>query len=375
MAGRGTHDNNRYGDRARKPLPTEPPYLAYVGNLPNGVVQGDINAIFKEYAVKSVRLVKDKETDVFKGFCYVEFDTLEDLEKVLQLDGMIVLNDRPEPLRIDVAEQKKNDRGGFNRRGGQQNRGGPGGPGNGGGGGGGGGGGFNRGGPNQMNNRPIGSGGGGGGVGGGGGGSGGMDRNYSNDYSRNDYDRNRGGRPNNYNDRAPNRGRYGNFGDERDGGGRDEWSRDNDRDGGRDGRGGAGGGGRYNDRDNYGRDDGNRYGNYGRNNQYRDNDRRKDAAPSNYPPPSNPNLNMEERPRLKLAPRSTNAPLNALAETKQSAAIFGNARPREEKLGGPETGRKHANSVGSEGSSADGGGSGGGGGGNSASSSATGGDN
>lgn len=73
-------------------------------------MQGDINAIFKEYAVKSVRLVKDKETDVFKGFCYVEFDTLEDLEKVLQLDGMIVLNDRPEPLRIDVAEQKKNDR-------------------------------------------------------------------------------------------------------------------------------------------------------------------------------------------------------------------------------------------------------------------------
>ncbi|XP_041763284.1 eukaryotic translation initiation factor 4H-like isoform X2 [Anopheles merus] len=345
MAGRGTHDNNRYGDRARKPLPTEPPYLAYVGNLPNGVVQGDINAIFKEYAVKSVRLVKDKETDVFKGFCYVEFDTLEDLEKVLQLDGMIVLNDRPEPLRIDVAEQKKNDRGGFNRRGGQQNRGGPGGPGNGGGGGGGGG--FNRGGPNQMNNRPIGSGGGGGvGGSGGGGGSG---------------------------DRAPNRGRYGNFGDERDGGGRDEWSRDNDRDGGRDGRGGAGGG-RYNDRDNYGRDDGNRYGNYGRNNQYRDNERRKDGAPSNYPPPSNPNLNMEERPRLKLAPRSTNAPLNALAETKQSAAIFGNARPREEKLGGPETGRKHANSVGSEGSSADGGGSGGGGG-NSASSSATGADN
>ncbi|XP_052902188.1 eukaryotic translation initiation factor 4H-like isoform X1 [Anopheles moucheti] len=343
MAGRGTHDNNRYGERPRKPLPTEPPFLAYVGNLPNGIVQGDINSIFKEYAVKSVRLVKDKETDAFKGFCYVEFDTLEDLEKVLMLDRMIVLNERPEPLRIDVAEQKKNDRGGFNRRGGQQNRGGPGGPG------GGGGGGYNRGGPNQMNNRPISSGGGGGG--GGGSGSGGMDRHYGNDYSRNDYDRNRGGRPNNYNDRAPNRGRYGNFGDERDGGGRDEWNRDLDRDG---RGGGGGGGGRYNDRDNYGRDDGNRYGNFGRNNQYRDNDRRKDAPP-HYPPPSNPNLNMEERPRLKLAPRSTNAPLNALAETKQAAAIFGNARPREEKLGTETAARKHANSVGSEGSSADGG--------------------
>lgn len=59
---------------------------------------------------------------------------------------------------------------------------------------------------------------------------------------------------------------------------------------------------------------------------------------------------MEERPRLKLAPRSVNAPLNALAETKQAAAIFGNARPREEKVGA-ESSRKHANSVGSEGSS------------------------
>ncbi|XP_035896955.1 eukaryotic translation initiation factor 4H-like isoform X2 [Anopheles stephensi] len=346
MAGRGTHDNNRYGERPRKPLPTEPPFLAYVGNLPNGIVQGDINSIFKDYAVKSVRLVKDKETDVFKGFCYVEFDTLEDLEKVLLLDRMIVLNERPEPLRIDVAEQKKNDRGGFNRRGGQQNRGGPGGPGGGSGGGGGGSGGggsYNRGGPNQMNNRPISS----GGVGGGGGsGSGGMDRHY---------------------DRPANRGRYGNFGDERDGGGRDDWNRDRDE--------GRGGGRGYNDRDNYGRDDGNRYGNFGRNNQYRDNDRRKDGPPPSHypPPPSNPSSNIgEERPRLKLAPRSTNAPLNALAETKQAAAIFGNARPREEKIGAEPGARKHANSVGSEGSSsADGGGGGGSGGGGSGSASST----
>ncbi|KFB53210.1 hypothetical protein ZHAS_00021517 [Anopheles sinensis] len=107
---------------------------------------------------------------------------------------------------------------------------------------------------------------------------------------------------------------------------------------------------------------------------YRDNDRRKDGPPpQHYTPPSNPNLNMEERPRLKLAPRSVNAPLNALAETKQAAAIFGNARPREEKVGA-ESSRKHANSVGSEGSGTEGGsgaGGSGGGGGGSASSNAS----
>jgi hypothetical protein len=37
------------------------------------------------------------------------------------------------------------------------------------------------------------------------------------------------------------------------------------------------------------------------------------------------------RPKLKLLPRTATEPINALAETLQSAAIFGKARPREEK--------------------------------------------
>lgn len=81
--------------------------MAFVGNLPQGIVQGDVKKIFPNLYVKHVRLVNDKETDLFKGFCYVEFESLADLKDALELDGRISLDEADAPLRIDVAEQKK----------------------------------------------------------------------------------------------------------------------------------------------------------------------------------------------------------------------------------------------------------------------------
>ena len=40
-----------YNDRPAKPFPEEPPYTAFVGNLPDGIVQGDIDFMFKDFKV------------------------------------------------------------------------------------------------------------------------------------------------------------------------------------------------------------------------------------------------------------------------------------------------------------------------------------
>jgi len=278
-----------YGNR-QKQIPTEPPYTAYVGNLPDGIVQGDLETMFENSKVKNVRMVRDKETDRFKGFCYVEFDTSTDLIHALDYNGVLC---EGKTLRVDVAERRKNDRG--NDRSG----------------GGGGGSDWSRGGGRT-------------------GGRGGFDGGFG--------DRDRGGRGGSFGDQRGGGGggsfgdsRGGSFGDQR-GGPRSRFGDDRSSRGSYGGGGGGGGGydrrggeGGYDRREGgYDRRDGQGYNNFG-GRPRRDSDR-KPVEEFREPNPEE----AAARPKLNLLPRSVVAPVADTAGSNRD--IFGGARPREEVL-------------------------------------------
>ncbi|KAK6739612.1 hypothetical protein RB195_008235 [Necator americanus] len=113
----------RFGSATNMDFPDDGPFKAFIGNLPFDGVQGDIEAILKYVGFTDdqihsfqVRMVRDRETDKFKGFAYVEFNTADELRKVLDINGV---DYGGRPLKIDIASQRANDRGGRGGRGGR----------------------------------------------------------------------------------------------------------------------------------------------------------------------------------------------------------------------------------------------------------------
>ncbi|CAF0876301.1 unnamed protein product [Adineta ricciae] len=96
------YSNGRGGGTPRNHvIPNEPPFTAYIGNAPDSMVQGDFEThLFVGLKIKQVRLVRDRQTDRFRGFAYVDFEDADSLRRAIDLDGTCI-NDRP--IRIDVA--------------------------------------------------------------------------------------------------------------------------------------------------------------------------------------------------------------------------------------------------------------------------------
>ncbi|KAJ5083577.1 hypothetical protein N7456_013004 [Penicillium angulare] len=99
----------RGGYAVREPLalPSEPPFTAHVGNLSFEATADDISDLFSGCGVTNVRIVEDKLTHAPKGFGYVEFETVDGLQKALDLSGTTL---QGRTIRTSVAEPPKESR-------------------------------------------------------------------------------------------------------------------------------------------------------------------------------------------------------------------------------------------------------------------------
>lgn len=102
-----------YDDISDK-VPTEPPFCAYLSNLPYDVDEEEITAFFNNMRVANLRIPKDDRggESKSKGYGYIEFEDRESLLDALVMRDTTLKSRR---MRIEVASNMENDR----RRGGR----------------------------------------------------------------------------------------------------------------------------------------------------------------------------------------------------------------------------------------------------------------
>jgi len=90
------------------PLPTQPPYTAFIGNLAFDLTEQELEEFFGSSKTKSIKIIKDREEKP-KGFGYIEFEDLDSLKEALAKSGS---NFSGRTIRVSVAEPPK-ERPGF----------------------------------------------------------------------------------------------------------------------------------------------------------------------------------------------------------------------------------------------------------------------
>ncbi|PVZ99083.1 hypothetical protein BB558_004907 [Smittium angustum] len=103
-------DNYRsenFQPREDEPFPTEPPYNAFMENLPYDITEGDINEAFKGLNTEEVRILKNPSTGKSKGIAVVTFISPEDLTNALKLSGTQISG---RSVRVSVAKKRTGQR-------------------------------------------------------------------------------------------------------------------------------------------------------------------------------------------------------------------------------------------------------------------------
>lgn len=88
-------------------LPRDKPFRAFVHNMAFSATESDISKFFAPLEITNINLVGSGSG--FRGFCFVDFATREDLAKALEK------NDCPlagRPVNVRIADPNTNDRGG-----------------------------------------------------------------------------------------------------------------------------------------------------------------------------------------------------------------------------------------------------------------------
>ena len=93
----------------------------YVGNLSYETTEEDLNTLFSSAGVvKSVSLIKDRDTGRSKGFAFVEMNSQSETEEAIKsLDGKMVNN---REIKVNKARPPEDRSGRDGFRGGDRNR-------------------------------------------------------------------------------------------------------------------------------------------------------------------------------------------------------------------------------------------------------------
>ncbi|GAA5954004.1 hypothetical protein JCM8115_003281 [Rhodotorula mucilaginosa] len=90
--------------RAEVPIPSVPPFTAFVGNLSFETTEGDLEDFFGGLGVKGVRMAAPSLDGKPRGFGYVEFETVDGLKNALTATGTDL---QGRSVRVSVAEAKE----------------------------------------------------------------------------------------------------------------------------------------------------------------------------------------------------------------------------------------------------------------------------